>query len=100
MCSAPLRDQRFVLRTLVERAGDLRSAALFALGYWVGCRVSDVAWLHTEHTHLTTKTGWVHLGYKGGKTRDLDLAPPAQQALYAYLRQPGLDPARPYVFAS
>jgi integrase len=42
----------------------------------------------------------VHVGYKGGKTRDLDLAPSARQALYAYLHQPGLDPARPYVFAS
>lgn len=93
-------DQRFVLHTLVERAGDQRSAALFALGYWVGCRVSDVAWLRTEHVHLTAKTGWLHVGYKGGKMRDLDLAPPARRALGAYLRQPTVDPARPYCFAS
>jgi site-specific recombinase XerD len=93
-------DQRFVLHTLVERAGDRRSAALFALGYWAGCRVSDIAWLRIEHVHLTARTGWMHIGYKAGKMRDLDLAPQARQALYAYLRQPGLDPARPYVFAS
>ena len=43
--------QRIILRTLVEQAEDLRGEALFALGYWAGCRVSDVAHLFLEHTH-------------------------------------------------
>src|ERR1700736_3699286 len=31
--------QRSLLRWLVRQAGDRRGAALFALGYWAGCRV-------------------------------------------------------------
>ena len=38
-------DQRYVLKNLIERDGAVRSAAIFALGYWAGCRVSDVSWL-------------------------------------------------------
>src|SRR5579859_774949 len=71
-------DQRYVLRTLVERDGSLRSAALFALGYWAGCRVSDVSWLRLADTHLTRSTGWIRAGHKGIKMRDLDLAAPAR----------------------
>ncbi len=29
-----------------------RGKAIFALGYWAGCRVSDVAHLLVEHTHV------------------------------------------------
>jgi site-specific recombinase XerD len=36
-------DQRSILRSLVERDGAPRSAAIFALGFWAGCRVSDIA---------------------------------------------------------
>ncbi len=78
-------DQRYALRSLVERDGSLRSAALFALGYWAGCRVSDVAWLRCADTHLTRKAGWIHVGYKGGKTRDIDLVSEARHALDQYL---------------
>jgi site-specific recombinase XerC len=35
-------DQRFVLRTLIEKEGDLCGKAIFALGYWAGCCVSDM----------------------------------------------------------
>lgn len=45
-------DQRFVLHTLVEQEGDLRGRAIFALGYWAGCRVSDIAHLRMEHAHI------------------------------------------------
>src|SRR3989454_7149746 len=38
-------EQRSLLRSLVKQAGDRRGAALFALGYWAGCRVSEVSWL-------------------------------------------------------
>ena len=35
-------DQRYVLKNLVERDSKVRSEALFSLGYWAACRVSDV----------------------------------------------------------
>jgi hypothetical protein len=56
-----------VLRTLVEKEGDLRGKAIFALGYWAGCRVSDVAHLLMEHTHISPKVGWLRGGPKGEK---------------------------------
>jgi site-specific recombinase XerD len=93
-------DQRYVLRSLVERAGDPRTAALFALGYWAGCRVSDVSWLEQAHTHLTPPQGWLHVGYKGGKTRDIDLHREAGRALVAYLAEQPADALSPYVFPS
>src|SRR5205823_4204167 len=61
-------DQRFVLRTLIEKEGDLRGKAIFALGYWAGCRVSDIAHLRMEHAHIGPKMGWVHVGHKGGSS--------------------------------
>ena len=51
-------DQRYVLRSLVERQDDARGEALFALGYWAGCRISDVARLRIEHLHIGPKVGW------------------------------------------
>src|SRR5574341_1007223 len=45
-------EQRFVLKTLVERADDVRGNALFALGYWAGCRVSDVWHLKLDNVLL------------------------------------------------
>jgi len=88
------------LRTLVERADDPRGEARFALGYWAGCRVSDVAWLRAEHAHVGPKVGWLHVGYKGGKARDIDLLNEARRPLHAYLRRGGRDPESPYVFTS
>src|SRR6266571_4962288 len=44
-------EQRSILRTLVEQAEDLRGEAMFALGYWAGCRVSDFA-------HRAREVGW------------------------------------------
>ncbi|MDQ2827761.1 MAG: tyrosine-type recombinase/integrase [Chloroflexota bacterium] len=93
-------DQRYVLRELVERADDPRGAALFALGYWAGCRVSDVSWLRMERTHIGPKTGWLHVGYKGGKARDIDLLNEVRKPLAAYLQHGGRDTESPYVFTS
>lgn len=92
-------DQRFILRSLVEQAGDRRGAALFALGYWTGCRVSDVSWLQMAHTHVGPKVGWLHVGYKGGKWRDIDLMNEARKPLYDYL-QATRDAERLYIFPS
>ncbi len=93
-------DQRYVLRELVEHEDDVRGSALFALGYYAGCRVSDVAWLRTEHVHIGPKIGWLHVGHKGGKARDIDLANEARRSLYDYIRSGGRDPESPYVFTS
>jgi site-specific recombinase XerD len=93
-------DQRFVLRNLVEKADDVRGQALFALGYWAGCRVSDIAHLLMEHTHVGPKIGWLHVGHKGEKFRDIDLLNEARRPLYDYLQHGGRDPESLYVFTS
>lgn len=93
-------EQRSILRTVVEQAEDLRGEALFALGYWAGCRVSDVAHLLRESTHVGPKIGWLHVGHKGGKFRDIDLLNQARRPLFEYLEHGGRDPASPYVFTS
>src|SRR5215472_5554035 len=79
-------DQRFVLRTLIGKDGDPRGKAIFALGYWAGCRVSDIAHLRLEHAHIGPKIGWLHVGHKGEKFRDIDLLNEARRPLYNYLQ--------------
>src|SRR6266566_1339000 len=59
--------QRSILGSLVKQEGDQRGAALFALGYWAGCRVSEVSWLQMAHTHLGPTQGWLHVGEQGSK---------------------------------
>lgn len=93
-------DQRYVLKTLVERDGSDRSAALFALGYYAGCRVSDVSWLRVENVHLSDRSGWIRVGYKGNKAREIDLAKPARQALKVYLASNERKDGSGYVFTS
>ncbi len=93
-------DQRFVLRNLVEKGDDLRGQALFALGYWAGCRVSDVAHLLMEHTHIGPKIGWLHVGHKGEKFRDIDLLNEARRPLYDYIRYGRREKESSYVFTS
>ncbi|MBA2534933.1 MAG: tyrosine-type recombinase/integrase [Rubrobacter sp.] len=93
-------DQRYVLKNLIERDGSARSAAIFALGYWAGCRVSDVSWLAVEKVHVGPKVGWLRVGHKGGKVRDIDLINGARRPLHEYLHRGGRDPGSPYVFTS
>jgi len=92
-------EQRSLLRSLVEQQADQRGAALFALGYWAGCRVSEVSWLQMAHTHVSPTLGWLHVGHEGRKWRDIDLMNEAREPLYAYLQAHG-DRERPYVFLS
>jgi integrase len=91
--------RNFVLRSLVERQEDARGEALFALGYWAGCRISDVAWLRIEHLHIGPKVGWVHVGYKGGKMRDIDLLNPVRRdpCIRTFRRQTGIKTAPLYL---
>jgi site-specific recombinase XerD len=78
-------DQRHILKTLVERQQNLRGEAIFALGYWAGCRVCDVSWLQVEDCHIGSKTGWITVGNKSGKKRDIDLLNKVRKSLYQYL---------------
>ncbi len=94
-------DQRFVLRQLVEKADDVRGSALFALGYWAGCRVSDVSWMRVANTHVNQKTGWIRVGYKEDKMRDIDLINAARSPLYTYLEsEKRRDRVSEFVFVS
>jgi site-specific recombinase XerD len=92
-------DQRYVLRNLVDREADLRGKAVFALGYWAGCRVSDVSWLLLDQVHVTGKAGWMTVGHKGGKERTIDLVNDARRPLHEYLEQ-GERKVSAYVFTS
>jgi site-specific recombinase XerD len=92
-------DQRYVLCNLVDREADLRGKAVFALGYWAGCRVSDVSWLLLDQVHVTGKAGWMTVGHKGGKERTIDLVNEARRPLYEYLDKGGRK-ASAYVFTS
>jgi len=93
-------EQRYILKLLVERENDPRVMALFALGYYAGCRVSDVSWLRLENVHLSERGGWIKVGYKGSKLREIDLTKPAKQALAAYLPQRASSVESSYVFPS
>ena len=75
-------EQRTILKNLVERQESLRVAAIFALGYWVALRVSEVATLRLDHCVLNHRAGTITLvGAKGGKTRTQDLHNAARRAL-------------------
>ena len=93
-------DQRYVLKNLVERADDVRGEALFALGYWAGCRVSDVSHLKLDEVHLKPRSGWIRVGYKGNKMRELDIAKPVRDGLDAYLSEGERKANSEYVFTS
>ncbi|EFH86403.1 tyrosine-type recombinase/integrase [Ktedonobacter racemifer] len=92
-------DQRYVLANLIEREGDLRGKAVFALGYWAGCRVSDVSWLQLDQVRVTGKAGVITVGHKGGKTRTIDLTNGARRLLHEYLEQ-GIRKESAYAFTS
>jgi len=99
-------EQRTILKTLVERAASLRLAAIFALGYWAGLRVSEVAALRIDHCVLNQRAGAITIvGAKGGKTRTIDLHNEARKALLAYIHlnptaPDAREPDSPFVFTS
>jgi site-specific recombinase XerD len=81
-------------------------AAIFALGYLAGLRISEVVTLPLDHCVLNQCAGTITtVGAKGGKTRTLDLHNAARRALYAYIHQPiaasdAREPESVYVFTS
>jgi hypothetical protein len=50
-------------RNPMNSEGDRRGSAPFALGYWAGCRVSDVSWLRMVDTHVSPREVAYYLGY-------------------------------------
>jgi site-specific recombinase XerD len=98
--------QRFVLKTMVEQHATRRFAAIFALGYWAGLRISEVATLRLDHCVLNARAGTITiLGSKGGKTRTIDLHNAARRPFYGYLQLPATafdarEPESEYVFTS
>lgn len=93
-------EQRYVLRGLAERDGTARSQALFALGYWAGCRVSDVSHLLLENVHVGPKIGWIRVGYKGGKMREIDIVNEVRRPLHQYLEEERREALSDYTFLS
>ncbi|AQT86972.1 hypothetical protein B1222_23320 (plasmid) [Paenibacillus larvae subsp. pulvifaciens] len=94
-------DQRYVLKNLIERDGEQRSAAIFALGYWAGCRPSDVSWLLMDNVYVGPKIGRIKVGHKGRKIRELDLRNEVRRELFEYINGPGRKfPESKFVFTS
>ena len=78
--------QRFVLKQLVEQHTTCRFEAVFALGYWAGLRISEIATLRVDQCQINQRAGSITLiDAKGGKTRTLDLHNMARRALHDYL---------------
>ncbi len=74
--------QRFVFKTMVEQHATPRFAAIFALGYWAGLRISEIAALRLDQCIINQRAGSITLvDAKGGKTRTLDLHNMARRAL-------------------
>lgn len=98
--------QRFVLKTMVEQHATPRFAAIFALGYWAGLRISEIAALRVDQCSINQRAGSITLlDAKGGKTRTLDLHNMARRALLDYLspavpHDVARDPESVYVFTS
>jgi site-specific recombinase XerD len=91
--------QRSVFLNLVQQT-DRRSQALFALGYFAGCRESDIVELRIADTHVGPKTGWLHVGGEGEKARDIDLSNDARRCVYEYLRHREREESSPFLFVS
>src|SRR5205823_12734781 len=98
--------QRFVLKTMVEQHATPRFAAIFALGYWAGLRISEIAALRLDQCSINQRAGSITLvDAKGVKTRTLDLHNMARRALFDYLfpaepHDDNRDPESLYVFTS
>ena len=79
-------DQRYIVKTLVEQSDSRRFAAVFALAYWAGMRISEIASLRLDQCDINRRAGSVTIVEgKGGKTRTLDLHNEARRALYTFI---------------
>ena len=62
--------------------------------------MSDVSHLLRANTHVGSKLGWLVVGHKGEKRREIDLLNNVRRPLYQYLHHGGRDERSPYVFTS
>jgi integrase/recombinase XerC len=83
----------------VELRQDIRSAAIFSLMLYTGCRVSDLVNLELDDLILGERSGTVVFRFgKGGKQRSVPLPLPARRALRAYLdARPPMQTSRVFV---
>ncbi len=94
-------DQRYALKVQVEKEQSARLSAIFALGYWTGLRIGEIAQLKRAHIQLTQRSGSLHVvDSKGGKNRQLDLHNESRRALSHYLRTGRRDVDSEYLFTS
>ncbi len=77
--------QRYILKSLVEREGTPRGAALFALGYHVGARISDASHLRLDEVQSGMRSMELNIGYKNEKKRKIPISSAARNALQFYL---------------
>src|SRR5207248_5323743 len=53
--------QRFVLKQLVEQHTSRRFAAIFALSYWAGLRISEIAILRLDQCQINQRAGSINI---------------------------------------
>jgi site-specific recombinase XerD len=81
-------EQRYVLKQRIE-AEQSRMTAIFALAYWAGLRISEIANLRHANCQINQRAGVIIvIDGKGKKFRTLDLHNKARRALYDYLQEP------------
>jgi site-specific recombinase XerD len=100
-------NQRYVLKNRIDIVQSHRLSAIFALGYWTGLRISEVAHLQLNNCHLNQRTGHIIIkDSKGSKTRTIDLHNQTRRAVHNYLyredhtQRDARDPDSSYLFTS
>jgi site-specific recombinase XerD len=94
------QDTREILLLLVKRSSSIRTKAIFALGYWAGLRVGEIAWLRVSDTFVNSKYGCIKVGYKTGKERSINLIESARLPLYEYILSGGRNQNSLYTITS
>jgi site-specific recombinase XerD len=94
------QNTREILLSLVKRSSPIRTKAIFALGYWAGLRVGEIAWLRMSDTSVNSKFGSMKVGYKTGKERSINLIEAARLPLYEYIHLGGRNQNSPYTITS
>jgi site-specific recombinase XerD len=98
--------QRYILKQRIEVEQSPRLTAIFALGYWAGLRISEIANLRYAACKINQRAGAITIiDGKGKKSRTLDLHNKARRALDDYLREPtdsrdARDPESEFLFTS
>ena len=92
--------QRYVLLKLAAVAPVRRTPALFAMGYWAGCRASDVSHLRLADLVLAASPPEMTVGFKNNKKRTVALLPEAAYALRMYAESGERTADSPYFFTS